>query len=300
MSFQKKLERIIKKNKSLVCLGLDSDYDKLPASVKKKKYPQFVFNKAIISATADLVCAYKPNSAFYEARGVEGIKELKMTCDYLAEQYPDIPIILDAKRGDIGNTNNGYVSFAFDYLRASAITLHPYLGQEALRPFLDRKDKGCIILCKTSNKGSGEFQNLSMSLRGVSAKPDDVAISSKIASSATKVGTRNDILFYEHIAYQVAEKWNKNGNCMLVVGATYPAELKEIREIAGDMTFLVPGIGAQGGDIEATMKAGLNSKKAGMIINSSRGIILASSGTDFATSARNETEKLRTKIERFR
>lgn len=271
MSFIHRLEKAVKKNNSLVCIGLDSDYDKLPASIKKKKYPQFAFNKAIIDATADLVCAYKPNSAFYEARGAEGIEELKMTCDYLVEQHPDIPIILDAKRGDIGNTNNGYVAFAYDYLRASAITLHPYLGKEALRPFLDRKDKGCIILCKTSNEGSGEFQN------------------------------RNDIdLLYRYVARQVAEKWNKNKNCMLVVGATYPDELKEIRKIVGNMFILVPGIGAQGGDLKATLEAGLTKGKTGLIINSSRSIIFASSSTDFATAARNEAEKLQAQIQQFR
>lgn len=271
MSFQKKLEKIIKINKSLVCIGLDSDHDGLPASIKKKKHPQFAFNKAIIDATADLVCAYKPNSAFYEARGAKGIGELKMTCDYLVEHHPDIPIILDAKRGDIGNTNNGYIAFAYDYLKVDAITLHPYLGEEALRPFLDRKDKGCIILCKTSNKGSGEFQNCS------EAKP-----------------------LYRHVARQVAEKWNRNKNCMLVVGATYPEELKEVRNIVDNMWILVPGMGAQGGDLKATLNAGLTKDKTGLIINSSRDIIFASSGTDFATSARNKAEKMRAQIQQFR
>ncbi len=281
MIINTKLDKIVAKNKSLVCVGLDSDLGKLPPHLLGESHPQFAFNKAIIDATADLVCAYKPNSAFYEARGEVGMKELKMTIEYLRSQYPDVVTILDAKRADIGSTNKGYVESIFDYLGFDSVTLHPYLGKEAIQPFLMRKDKGCIILCKTSNEGSGEFQNgyfsLDSRLRGNDAVP-----------------------LYKYVARQVAEKWNENENCMLVVGATYPKELAQIRKIAGDMTFLVPGIGAQGGDIEATMRAGLNSKNAGMIINSSRGIIFASKGTDFAVVARKEAEKLQVQIQQFR
>ena len=275
MNINIKLSRIIKNNNSLVCVGLDSDFNKLPELIRNKINPQFEFNKIIIDATHDLVCAYKPNSAFYEARGEQGIKELKMTCDYLRKNYPDIIIILDAKRADIGSTNEGYVKFIFDYLQVDAVTLHPYLGEEALSPFLERKDKGCIILCKTSNKGSGEFQNgyysLDSRLHG-----NDVAVP-----------------MYKYVAHQITTKWNKNNNCMLVVGATYPKELAEVRKIAGDMTFLVPGIGTQGGDIEQTAKAGLNSKKEGMIINFSRQII-------FSTNPREETVKLLDEINQYR
>lgn len=220
-----------------------------------------VFNKAIIDATCDLVCAYKPNSAFYEARGVEGITELKKTCDYLRKTYPEIPIILDAKRGDIGNTNEGYVTYAFDYLGADAITLHPYLGREALQPFLDRKDKGCIILCKTSNPGAGEFQDVG--------------------------------LLYQRVAKNVVKTWNSNGNCMVVVGATYPKDLAIIRRIVGNMTILVPGIGSQGGDIEKTVKAGMDSKGKGLIISSSRFII-------FARDPAVKTQILRDQINTYR
>lgn len=251
MTFQKKLDAIVKKNNSLVCVGLDNG--------------DVTFNKKIIDATHDLVCAYKPNTAFYEQRGFHGIEALKMTCDYIHKKYPEIIIIIDAKRADIGSTNEGYVKFIFDYLGADAVTLHPYLGKEALAPFLERKDKGCIILCRTSNAGAGEFQDLKMG-----SKP-----------------------LYKIVAKKVVKDWNKNKNCMLVVGATYPKELKEVRKIAGDMTFLVPGIGAQGGDVEKTVKAGLNSKKAGMIINSSRGII-------FAQNPREEAMKLRTEINKYR
>lgn len=286
MTFQQKLDKIVKKNKSLVCVGLDSDYEKIPKFLKGKKFPQFEFNKAIIKATADLVCAYKPNSAFYEARGEEGIADLKMTCDFLRKNYPEIPIILDAKRGDIGSSNDGYLKYAFDYLGADAITLHPYLGKEALMPFLARKDKGCIILCKTSNPGAGEFQNLIISQTSLPTWID-----------RSQVGQAK---LYQLVAEKTAKEWNFNQNCFLVVGATYPEELKEVRKIVGEMTLLVPGIGAQGGDLEKTLKAGLNSKNKGLIINSSRAIIFASSGKDFAEKAREEAERLRKEINQYR
>jgi len=180
MTFRQKLDAIVEKNNSLLSVGLDSDVD-----------AQVAFNKKIIDATHDLVCAYKPNTAFYESRGVAGIEALKQTCDYLRKTYPEIVLIVDAKRGDIGNSNEAYAKFAFDYLGADAITLHPYLGKEALKPFLDRKEKGSVILCRTSNPGAGEFQ-------------DDM---------------------YKKVAEHVAKEWNSNDNCALVVGAPYPAEL---------------------------------------------------------------------------
>ncbi|RJR16384.1 orotidine-5'-phosphate decarboxylase [Candidatus Microgenomates bacterium] len=272
MTFQQKLDNIVAKNNSLLCVGLDSDWNKLPEVVKKEEYPQFVFNKAIIDATHDLVCAYKPNSAFYEYLGSEGVRQLKLTCDYLLETYPEIPIILDAKRADIGNTNNGYISFAYDYLQVDAITLHPYLGSEALKPFINRTDKGAIVLCRTSNPGAGELQDLQ-----IDGQP-----------------------LYKLVAQKATHEWNKNGNVMLVVGATYPEELAEVRQIVGDMTLLVPGVGAQGGDVEKTVKAGLNSKKAGIIINASRSIIFASKAEDFTQKGREETEKLQIEINRYR
>src|SRR3989339_1476591 len=201
MTFQEKLDAIVKKNNSLVCIGLDSDVEKVRTvipdlirdldkkemlkQVQHDKYSQFLFNKAIIEATHDLVCSYKLNSAFYESIGHEGIKALKDSCDYLKEKYPEIPIIIDAKRADIGNTNNGYVQFVFTYLNADAVTLHPYFGEEAIRPFLECKDKGVIILCKTSNPGSGEFQNLNVI-------PTEVEGSSQKDSSTTLRSARND------------------------------------------------------------------------------------------------------------
>lgn len=264
-----KFQKIVKTNNSLLCIGLDSDIKKLPAG-----FDQLQFNKAIIDSTNDLVCAYKPNSAFYEALGAEGIVNLKKTCDYIKSNYKNIPIILDAKRADIGNTNNGYIDFAFDYLGVDAITVQPYMGAEALQPFLDRTDKTIIVLCRTSNIGSKEFQ--------------DVYVD----------GGRS---LYELVAHSVSKNWNKHHNCMLVVGATYPKEAAAIRTIVGDnMWFLVPGIGAQGGDVEATVKASKNSQGSGIIINSSRGIIFAGSGQDFAKVARSEAKKLRDQINKYR
>ena len=268
--FIKKLEKIVEKNQSLLCIGLDSDIDKIP----KKFSNQFEFNKTIIDATYNLVCSYKLNTAFYEAIGHQGILVLKKTCNYLQKFYPQIPIIIDAKRADIGNTNLGYVKLIFEYLKADAVTVNPYLGEEALAPFLAQKDKGIIVLCKTSNPGAAEFQ--------------DLVLSSKYQVASIKEG----IKLYQYVAYQVAKKWNENKNCLLVIGATYPRELKEVREIVGDdLWILVPGVGAQGGDLEETLKAGLNSKKQGLIINISRAII-------FSSDPRKEAEKWKSKIER--
>lgn len=258
MSFINKLANIIQENKSFICVGLDSDLEKIPEKFKTKKYPQYIFNKNIIDNTFDLVCAYKLNTAFYEAIGDKGIFQLKLTCNYLRKKYPEIPILIDAKKGDIGNTNRGYVDFVFKYLQADAVTVNPYLGSEALKPFLEMKDKGIIVLCKTSNEGSGELQDLVLS------------------SKYQVLSKRNKTYLYQYLAYQVVNRWNKNKNCLLVVGATYPKQLKEIRSIVGDdIWFLVPGVGAQGGDIEQVLKAGLNKKGKGLIINISRSVIFA-------------------------
>lgn len=228
-SFLGKLTAKWNENK-FVCVGLDQG--------------SFEFDKNIIDQTFDLVCAYKPQSAFYEAYGAPGLEALKKTVEYIKEKAPDIPIILDAKRGDIGNTNEAYVKAIFDDLGVDAVTVQPYLGKESLDPFLKRADKGIIVLVKTSNPGAGEFQDLE-----TEGKP----------------------------LYQVVAEHVKNwgDNICVVVGSTYPEELKIVREIVGDMPILVPGIGAQGGDLENTLKNGLNSKKQGLIISSSRSIIFA-------------------------
>ncbi len=273
LTFNQKLNNIIQKNNSLVCVGLDSDFEKLPKHVRKEDNSIFRFNKAIIDQTYDLVCAYKPNTAFYEKYGDWGLNQLKMTMDYLRDNYPEIVTIIDAKRADIGNTNEGYAGFVFDYLGGDSITLHPYLGGESLKPFLDKTDKGCIILAKTSNPDSAEFQNLEFE-----GKP-----------------------FYQKVVQNFVEKWNYNNNLSFVVGATYPVELKQVRKIVGDsVNILVPGIGKQGGDLEGTLKAGLTEDKKGLMINSSRGIIFASNGEDFAEKAREEALKLKESINSFR
>jgi orotidine-5'-phosphate decarboxylase len=273
MGFLDKLAAIQAKNNSLLCVGLDPNLDVLPKHLLQNEAPFFEFAKAIIDATADLVCAYKPNSAFYEALGAGGVAELKQICDYINQNYPNVPIILDYKRGDIGNTNNYYTSFAFDYLNVDAITIQPYLGREAVQPYLAKKDKGIIVLCRTSNEGAGEFQDL----------------------------TVNGKKLYLQVAENVAKDWNGNGNCLLVVGATYPDEMAEIRSLVGDeMTFLVPGVGAQGGDMEATLKAGCNSAGAGLIISSARAILYASNGEDFAEAARAVAIKTHDEINMYR
>ena len=279
-----------------VCVGLDSEPDKIPESLQLLS-PRWnaihliaAFNRLIVEATKDLVCAYKPNIAFYEAHGDAGWIALKETIAYIRENAPEVPVILDAKRADIGNTNKGYIKMAFDDLKADAITVHPYLGREALQPFLDMPDKGIIVLCRTSNPGAGEFQDLL------------VSIEREEGDFLNQVRAR---IFYRtylsnHIAYQVSHHWNKNDNCALVVGATYPGELKVVRDIVGDMPILIPGIGAQGGDVEKTVSAGKDSRGKGMIINSSRGIIFASNGPDFAEAARRETIKLHDLINQYR
>jgi len=264
MTIPEKFDKRAQQIDSLVCVGLDADMAKIPERFLKLPNPQFEFNKWIIAETHEYASAYKPNSAFYEARGDKGLRELKMTMDYLVENHPDIVTINDAKRADIGNTNNGYVESIFDWLGFDSVTLHPYLGQEALKPFLDRADKGSIILCRTSNPGAPEFQDL-------------------------KIGGK---MLWEIVAENVAGKWNTNKNCMLVVGATYPEEMKKIRGLVGDMTFLVPGIGAQGGSVADVMASGANSAGRGLIINSARGII-------FSDNPKEEAKKLRDEIRSF-
>jgi orotidine-5'-phosphate decarboxylase len=260
-----------------VCVGLDSDLEKIPESAKKTrgrnnrinvKETIFSFNKSIISPAKDLVHSYKLNFSFYIRHGSPGLEALEETIDYIKWSAPNVPVILDVKCGDIDNSNDGYVYMGFDLLQADALTVNPYLGGEALQPFLSLKDKGIIVLCRTSNSGAGEFQDLISK-----GKP-----------------------FYQHVAYNFSHKWNKNNNCLLVVGATYPDELREVRKIVRDMPILIPGLGAQGGDIEETIAAGKDSRGKGMIINSSRGIIFASSGEDFAEAAYQETVKLHNSI----
>ncbi|HEY4519080.1 MAG TPA: orotidine-5'-phosphate decarboxylase [Candidatus Paceibacterota bacterium] len=290
-NFMKMLETQWDKG-NFVCVGLDSEFGKIPESAFRSgnecdvSFANTVvaFNRAIVEATKDLVCAYKPNIAFYETHGEEGIAALHRTIADIRVIAPDVPVILDAKRADIGNTNTGYIQMAFKYLQTDAITVHPYLGAEALKPFLDRADKGIIVLCRTSNPGAGEFQDL------------------PVHSDPLYLGEP----LYHYIARSVAIRWNKNNNCAIVVGATYPDELKKIRRVVGDLPILIPGIGFQQKDVplekqvEQVVLAGRDSRGKGMIVNSSRGIIFASKGHDFAEAARRETEKLHNLINKYR
>lgn len=272
MTFQQKLNAIVKKNNTLLCVGLDTDVKKIPQFLLSEPDPIFSFNKAIIDATYDLVSAYKPQVAFYTAEGPEGFESLIKTVAYIHKKYSKIPIILDAKRGDIGSTAERYTQEVFDVIGVDAVTVNPYLGFDSLEPFLRRKDKGIIILCRTSNPGAADFQDLKV----------------------------NGSPLYQVVAKKIVEWHKKYGNCLMVVGATWPEQLKEIRVIAPNITFLVPGIGAQGGEIEASVKAGIDKKGRGMIINSSRGIIYASTGRDFAQKAREEAQKLKEEINKYR
>lgn len=241
------------KKSRLFCVGLDSDVSKLPAGEN-----QLSFNKAIVDATSDLAAAYKPNAAFYEAQGAEGYAALKKTIAYIHAKAPEALVILDAKRADIGNTNKGYAQSAFEDFEADAVTLNPYLGGEALEPFLDYADKGCFILCRTSNPGAKEFQDTEL----------------------------NGEPLYLRVARQVAEKWNRNNNCGLVVGATCSEELKKVRAAALNLPFLVPGVGVQGGNVQSVLRNGCDKEGRGLIINVSRSVIFASAAGDFAEKAR--------------
>ena len=249
-----------------LCVGLDSELEKIPEIAQKGSTEETLlgFNRAIVDATRDIVGAFKPNIAFYEAHGDEGWSALRSTIAYIQAVAPDVPVILDAKRGDVGNSSAAYADAVFDHLHADAITINPYLGAEALQPFLDRADKGVFVLCRTSNGGSGEFQDLKI----------------------------QDEELYKVVARHVASTWNEKQNCGLVAGATYPEELKLVREIIGDMPLLIPGIGAQNGDIGVSVQAAKNGSGAGMIINASRSILFASQNADFAEAARKEAVRI--------
>ena len=264
MNFIEKYLKAAQKNNSLVCIGLDSDLNKIPKFLAKSRDIQFEFNKKIIDATSDLVCAYKPNMAFYEAVGSAGITSLKKTVQYIPNH---IPVILDAKRGDIGNTNKMYAQEIFEYFGADATTVSPYLGEDSIAPFAEYQDKFAFVLCLTSNPGAKDFQ-----LQEFNGGP-----------------------LYKIVADKV-KSWNKNNNLGLVIGATFPEQLKEIREMAGDMPILIPGVGAQGGDLEKVVKFGTDKNGKMAIINSSREIIFASAEKDFDQKAREKALELRDRI----
>lgn len=267
MNFNEKLKTAAHKNRSLLCVGLDPDLEMMP-----KKVGLFNFNKAIIDATSDLVCAYKLNLAFYEAQGDEGLDALKHTIKHIPDY---IPVIGDGKRGDIGNTAKAYARAIFSNFNFDATTVNPYLGFDSIEPFIQYTEKGVFILCRTSNAGAVDFQSL---------------------RCETELGYRS---LFEIVALK-AIQWNTHGNIGLVVGATYPEELRLIRESQPDMPILIPGVGAQGGDLDLAVRYGVDSQREGAIINSSRQIIYASRGKDFPQAARRSATELRDQINYYR
>lgn len=285
---------------NFVCVGLDSDPKRIPHA-----WSQLAFNQRIVEATADFAGAYKPNLAFYP--GLEGKKALQATIEFIWTHAPGVPVILDAKQGDIGTTNDGYLVDDFNYYGADAVTVHNYMGLEAMKPFLDQPDKGAIVLVRTSNPGAGEFQDVECV--AMHHTPTD-RVFSTIAEAERELGDEMPVggwqqirmRLYQFVAARVFQAWNYNDNLCAVVGATAPAELAEVRTIVGNMPILIPGIGAQGGDLEATIEAGRNSKSQGMIINNSRGIIFAYEKDDlpnpdqFGTSARQAGLKMHNAI----
>ncbi len=287
------------------CVGLDTDIDspRFPEHIERFGfgYDVDLFNRGIIESVYDLSGTIKINSAFYEGLGSPAFATIRLAIQHIREKDPEIPIIWDAKRGDIGNTNNGYAKLAFDHYGVDAITLHPFLGSsflddagerqlEALAPFLEREDKGMFILVRTSNPSAGELQDLPIDITKLT--PEYRRRFGDMDELREMTG-QDVVPLYQILAYKVAKHWNKYGNCGVVVGATYPEEIAAVRSIIGDMPMLIPGVGAQGGDLEKAVKAGINSKKAGILINNSRGIIFKSSGSDFAEAARGETRQLR-------
>lgn len=270
MKFLEQLKAAWQRNDSLVCVGLDPELERFPARLASQASPIFQFNRAIIDATADLVCAYKPQFAHYAAYEAED--QLERTIEYIHQAYPGIPVILDSKRGDVGNTAERYAIEAFERYGADAVTVNPYLGGDSLEPFLKYEDRGVIILCRTSNPGAGDLQDLESGGRRI----------------------------YEVVAQLAASRWNRRGNCALVVGATYPKELAQVRALTGDMPFLVPGVGAQGGDVQAVVTHGQTAAGDGLIVSSSRAILYAANDETWIEAARTAARTLRDTINRYR
>jgi orotidine-5'-phosphate decarboxylase len=275
MPFIEALETRWRDAGTMVCVGLDPEPSKIPAHLRGKRDAIFDFCRAIVDATADLVCAFKPQIAHFAAQRAEDALERLIA--HIHEKLPGVPVILDAKRGDIGSTAQHYASEAFERYRADAVTLNPYLGRDSVQPFLERADKGVILLCHTSNPGSTDLQELIV--RGAN---------------------NHESPLYQYVAAMIANEWNANGNCALVVGATWPEQLAQVRALIGDMPILVPGVGAQGGDVEAVVRNGATEAGRGLLISSSRAILYASSGEDFADAARKAALALRDEINRCR
>jgi orotidine-5'-phosphate decarboxylase len=294
-TFNERLRRRWQEARTLLCVGLDGEIERMPEQFRRGLAPSEAntsspaeherrietalteYHTAIVEATADLVCAFKPNIAFYEQHGPAGMRALIAIIVYIQKKYPEIPVLLDAKRGDIGSTSQAYARALFDIYSADAVTAQPYLGYDALEPFLSRADRGVFVLCRTSNPGASELQDLSVRTDETHAEP-----------------------LYLRVARRVANEWNAHGNCGLVVGATHPEELRQVREIVGDLPILAPGVGAQGGDLEATVRAGVDRVGQGLLISVSRAILYASTEDDFAGAARRQAGWLRMEIERQR
>ncbi|KFB66544.1 orotidine-5'-phosphate decarboxylase [Candidatus Accumulibacter vicinus] len=270
MNFIKALNSVWRENNTLLCIGLDPDPARFPAHLQHRPDAIFEFCRAIVDATADLVCCFKPQIAYFAARRAED--QLEALIEHIHIRHPATPVILDAKRGDIGSTAEQYAIEAFERFQADAVTINPYMGRDSIEPYLAYRDKGIILLCRTSNPGGSDLQFLD-------------------------VGGEK---LYERVARLVSKEWDVNGQCALVVGATFPSEIARVRTLIGDMPLLVPGIGAQGGDIETTVRAGCTASGVGLIINSSRAILYAGKGEDYANTARSVAEATRNAINRHR
>jgi orotidine-5'-phosphate decarboxylase len=271
MTFINRLRDRWQQADTLLCVGLDPEPAKFPRTLAGDPDAVFRFCRDIADATAEFTCAFKPQVAHFAAQGAEDALARLIT--HLRRAHPDVPVILDAKRGDVASTATFYAAEAFDRYWADAVTVNPYLGAEAARPFLDRRDKGVVVLCRTSNLGAGELQDLE-----VKGRP-----------------------LYQHVAELVATTWNDHGNCALVVGATWPSQLAEVRAIVGDgMPLLVPGVGAQGGDVAAAVQHGRSRDGTGLLVSASRSILYASAGDDYAAAAARAAGELRTAINRAR
>jgi len=270
MHFMQSLQQAWVRHDSLVCVGLDPEPAKFPAHLRDAPDAVFAFCAAIVDATADLACAFKPQIAHFAALRAEDTLERLIA--HIHAKHPGVPVILDAKRGDIGSTAQHYSTEAFERYRADAVTLNPYLGRDSIQPFLDHADKGVILLCRTSNPGGADFQALDCG-----GQP-----------------------LYLRVAETIAHDWNANGNCALVTGATWPEELGRVRAMVGNMPLLVPGIGAQGGDVEAVLRHGRTADGTGLLINSSRAILYAGKDERFAEAARAAADDLRLTINRCR
>ena len=267
MGFFGRLEETATQRDTLLCVGLDPQPALLPAATTDV----FAFNQAIVDATCDLVCAYKPNLAFYEALGLDGLEALQRTVEYIRQRAPDLLIIGDAKRGDVGNTAEAYARALFQVWSLDAATVNAYGGHDTIQSFLEYHDRGVFIWCRSSNPGAGDIQDLVLQ------------------------GSGEERFMYEHIALK-AREWNERGNVGLVVGATYPREMEVVRRLCPDMPILIPGVGAQEGSLEASVISGVDSQGRRAIISSSRQVLYASRGADFAQAARREAMALKDRI----